>query len=133
MDLSWKSGAAWCDLENNHAQCNGHDSCPCNVCVATRDSLSCTPPGSGRQDDELDDVPFSKEDSQLVTVAFKEKYDWHLPAKRMLGASLLVKIRRQFLNIAVTLMSVCCKEYTSYNRKLATETVYLQPEQRHEH
>ena len=26
-----------------------------------------------------------------------------------------------------------CKEYTSKYRKLATESVYLQPEQRHEH
>ena len=25
-----------------------------------------------------------------------------------------------------------CKEYISYNRKLATKTVYLQPEQQHE-
>ena len=47
---------------------------------------------SGRQVDELDNVRHSKEDYQLVTVAFMEKWDWHLPAKRMVGDSLLGKI-----------------------------------------
>ena len=30
-------------------------------------------------------------------------------------------------------MCVCCKEYTSYYRKLATKTVYIQQEELHEH
>ena len=62
---------------------------------------------SGRQDDEMDDAPLSKEDYQLVTVAFMVKYDWNVPPKRMVGDSLLGKIRRQFLNNSVTLMPVC--------------------------
>ena len=61
---------------------------------------------SGRQDDELHDALLSQEEYQLVTVTFMVKYDWHPPAKRMVRDSRLGKIRRQFLNGAVTLKLV---------------------------
>ena len=61
---------------------------------------------TGRTDDELDDAPLSRDDYRMVTGAFKAKYDWSLPAKRMVGDRLLGKIRRQFQKNAVSLMVV---------------------------
>ena len=40
---------------------------------------------TGRTDDELDDAPLSRDDYLMVTGAFKAKYDWSLPARRMVG------------------------------------------------
>ena len=51
---------------------------------------------TGRTDDELDNAPLSRDDYLMVTGAFKAKYDWSLPARRMVGDGLLGKIRRQF-------------------------------------
>ena len=61
---------------------------------------------TGRNDDELDDAPLSRDDYLMVTGAFKVKYDWSLPARRMVGDNLLGKIRRQFQKNAVSLMAV---------------------------
>ena len=58
---------------------------------------------TGRTDDELDDAPLSRDDYLMVTGAFKAKYDWSLPASRMVGDGLLGKIRRQFQKNAVSL------------------------------
>ena len=61
---------------------------------------------TGRTDDELDDAPLSRDDYLMVTGAFKAKFDWSLPASRMIGDGLLGKIRRQFQKNAVSLVVV---------------------------